>query len=126
MGLGELSEPHLQAIGREYEALRRRKAYQEPRLTHRFVQSDLTPSLKTAPRELGFEVNFARDQVGEDKWKEYGTQLLKLYQALAKKGKSFPFTIEPKYTYNSLGYRLSTRNDPELIDAIFYPSSLQT
>jgi hypothetical protein len=125
LGLGQLSEPQLQAIGREYEALRRRKAYQEPRLTHKFAQSDLASSLKTAPRELGFEVNFARDQIGEDKWKEYGTQLLKLYQALAKKGKSFPFLIEPRHTYSSLGYRLSIRNDPELIDAIFYPSSLQ-
>jgi hypothetical protein len=125
LGLGQLSEPHLQAIGREYEDLRRRKAYQEPRLTHRFVQSDLASALKTAPHELGFEVNFARDQVGEDKWKEYGTQLLKLYQALAKRGKSFPFLIEPRHNYNSLGYGLSIRNDSELIDAIFYPSSLQ-
>jgi hypothetical protein len=53
MALGQVSESHLQAIEREYEGLRRKKAYQEPRLTHRLFLSDLAPFLKAAPGELG-------------------------------------------------------------------------
>jgi DNA primase len=121
----QTSEPHIQIIEKEYEALRRRKAYQEPRITHRFSHSDLASYLKTAQGELALDINFSRDMIGEEKWKEYGNQLLKFYLALTKKGNTFPFTIEPKQSYNSFGYRLSVRNDPDLISAIFYPSSLQ-
>jgi uncharacterized OsmC-like protein len=74
LAIGELSDSHLGVIEREYEALRRRRAYQEPRLAQQFHLADLSDFLKTAPSELRFEINFARDMVGEGKWKEFGTK----------------------------------------------------
>jgi hypothetical protein len=125
MALGQLSESHLEAIRKEYEALRRRKSYREPRLVRKFFPSDLTSFLKTAPGSLELAIDFSRDMIGEEKWKEYGTQLLKLYQALAKKGKVCELSISPKHNYNSLGYSVLVKNDPDLVDAMFFPSSLQ-
>jgi hypothetical protein len=57
-------------------------------------------------------------QFGEERFLEYGSQLLKLYRALAKKGLSFPFSVEPRHTSNTLGYLVSLPKDPEIIDAV--------
>lgn len=54
LGIGQLSESHLGVMEKEYESLRRRKAYREPRLIHRFLLSDLAPFLKSTPRRAGF------------------------------------------------------------------------
>ena len=119
--LDRVSDPHLQAIEREYESLRRRRAYNEPRLVKRFRRSDFDSIRKTATGKLSIEIDFTRDAVGEEKWKEYGNQILKLNLALRKRNRAFDLQIEPRY----LGYVLTISNEADVVDAIFYPSSLQ-
>src|SRR2546428_2917235 len=45
---------------------------------------------------------------GETRWKEYGTNLLRLYQAYAKRNISLGLTIGPRHDQNLLGYTVST------------------
>lgn len=124
----------IRVLENSYEYLRRRKAYREPRLTRAFRLSEGLAVVKGGNlKRLELSVDFARDPIGEEKWREYETQLLRLYQAFLKKARQFPIMLLPTHSEGRVGYLISVSLDskdrfdlPEKLGLLFYPSSLQS
>ncbi len=66
--------------------------------------------MTTNVRGLKLNVNFPWEVEtdGAVRWREYGTTILRLYQAFAKRKLSLDLTINPRHDDKSLGYSIST------------------
>src|SRR3989442_12947785 len=85
-----------------------KKTYETRQCLDRLEQemSSMTDTVHTMKVNLGFSKD--PDTQGETRWKEYGTSLLRLYQAYAKRNISLGLAIGPRHDQNLLGYTVST------------------
>src|SRR2546428_9979637 len=72
--------------------------------------SSMTDTVHTMKVDLCFSKD--PETQGETRWKEYGTTLLRLYQAYAKRNISLGLSIGPRHDQNLLGYTVSTELSP--------------
>jgi hypothetical protein len=104
-------------IRNRYEWLRKTELYRNGRAKKLFetrqcldrlgeVMSSMTRTVHSMKVNLGFPRELGTE--GETRWREYGTTVLRLYQAYAKRNVSLGLKITPRHDQNQLGYSIST------------------
>ncbi len=104
-------------IRNRYEWLRKTELYRNGRSKKTFdtrqclnrleeAMSSMTSTVHTMKLNIGFPRD--PETQGETRWREYGTTVLRLYQAYAKRNISLGLSIIPRYNQNLLGYTVST------------------
>ena len=112
-----LSAEQFASIRNRYEWLRKTELYRNGRAKKTFetkqcldrLEQEMSTMIDTV-HTMKVNLGFSKDPEtqGETRWKEYGTSLLRLYQAYAKRNISLGLSIGPRHDQNLLGYTVST------------------
>ncbi len=104
-------------IRSRYEWLRKTDLYRANRAKRTFdpkecldrLAAEMSSLTRTVHR-MRLNLNFPREPEteGETRWKEYGTTILRLYQAFARRNITLPLNISPQHDPKQLGYTLLT------------------
>jgi len=104
-------------IRNRYEWLRKTELYRNGRMKKTFETrqcldrlEEAMSSMTSTVHTMKVNLSFSRDPEtqGETRWREYGTTVLRLYQAYAKRKVSLGLSIRPRHDHNLLGYTVST------------------
>ncbi len=108
-------------IRSRYEWLRKTDLYRAGRAKRSFdmkqcldrLEAGMSSLTRTVHR-MKLNLNFPRDPEteGETRWKEYGTTILRLYQAFGRRNISLCLNISPQHDQKLLGYTISTELQP--------------
>src|SRR5438309_11727042 len=108
-----LSAEQFASIRNRYEWLRKTELYRNGRMKKTFETRQCLDPLEQEMSSMTDTVHTMKvdlcnskdpETKGETRWKEYGTTLLRLYQAYAKRDISLALTICPRLAQNLLGY----------------------